>query len=421
MSSPSYQRALILHGQRRYADAERELRQALVEHPQDGRAHAMLALCLSEQKRLREATNEAQQAIGIEPDEPFAHYALAVVLVDRKRPGEALAPIQEAIRLDPYNPDHFALLSAIRLEQRAWPSALEAAERGLELDAEHEYCSNLRAMALVKLGRRSEAGATIGDSLSRNPENATTHANQGWKLLHDGDPKRAMHHFRESLRLDPTDEWAKAGIVEAIKARNPLYRWLLLYFLWMARLSSRAQWGIIIGGYIAYRVAFNTAQANPKAAPYLWPFVGAYIAFAAMTWVAYPLLNLTLRLHPLGKLALSDDQRRGANLSAITLALALGSLALLFATGAEEFITLTFVFAVLLMPTAGIFTCQPGWPRWTMAGVSIALLFLGVSVVAIEHLIGRSKATDTLFFTFAYAVLGSAFLANWMVKQRPKK
>ena len=56
-----------------------------------------------------------------------------------------------------------------------------------------------------------------------------------------------------------------------------------------------------------------------------------------------------------------------------------------------------------------------------MAGISIALLFLGLSVVTIEHVIGRSRGTDTLFFTFAYAVLGSAFGANWMVKQRPKK
>src|SRR5690349_19950882 len=233
MNPPAYQRALILHQQRRFGDAEKELRQGLSAAPHDGRMHAMLALCLVEQKRFREASAEAEQAVGLEPDLDFAHYAMAKVLLHRNRPGDAAGAINEAVRLDPYNADFFALLAAIRFEQRSWPSALEAAERGLQSDPEHDGCNNLRAMALVKLGRSDAAGQTIVGALHRNPDNAITHANQGWTLLHGGQPKQAMLHFREALRLDPTNSWAKAGIVEAIKARNPIYRWLLMYFLWM--------------------------------------------------------------------------------------------------------------------------------------------------------------------------------------------
>ena len=61
-------------------------------------------------------------------------------------------------------------------------------------------------------------------------------------VLHQAQPKAALEHFREALRLDPNLQYAQAGIVEALKARNPIYRWMLGYFLWMGRLSDRAKW-----------------------------------------------------------------------------------------------------------------------------------------------------------------------------------
>lgn len=426
MNTPAYQRAMILHRQRRYADAEGELRQALAGDPRDARAHAMLALCLTEQKRFREATAEAQQAIGLEPALDFAHYALAKILLDRNRPGDALPSISEAVRLDPYNADYFWLLGAIRFEQRGWPSALEAAERGLALDAEHEGCTNLRAMALVKLGRRSEAGTTIGAALSRNPENAVTHANQGWTLLHEGNPKAAMVHFREALRLDPSLDWTRAGIVEAIKARNPIYRWLLLYFLWMARLSTGAQWTITICAYVGYRLMLNIAEQVPPAAPWLWPIVWAYIAFVAMTWLAYPLFNLALRLHPTGRHALSADQRRGANVTAAVLVVALVAIGCFMYRRTDPAFLLTLVFALLLIPSSAIFRCESGWPRWTMLAITLVLLATGMTAVGIEFAFSdREDAllnrTVYLLRVYAYGILASSIAANWLASTNPKK
>ena len=68
---------------------------------------------------------------------------------------------------------------------------------------------------------------------ARDPDDAFSHANQGWTLLEQGNRKKAMEHFRESLRLDPTNGWAQAGLVEAIKAGNPVYAVMLKYFLWI--------------------------------------------------------------------------------------------------------------------------------------------------------------------------------------------
>ena len=161
--NPAYQRALILHAQGRYADAKKELHQLLTSEPTDPHAHALLGLCLVHLEDYTAATMEAQAAVGLAPALPMAHYALAYVMYKRNRIGEALPAIHEAIRLEPDNADHFALLGWMHLDQRRWPSALEAADIGLSHDPEHVQCTNLRAMALMRLRRtigRSTPAAT---------------------------------------------------------------------------------------------------------------------------------------------------------------------------------------------------------------------------------------------------------------------
>src|SRR6185436_9021657 len=111
------------------------------------------------------------------------------------------------------------------------------------------------------------------------PENAFTHANQGWTYLNKGEPKKALEHFRESLRLDPANEWARHGIVEALKARNIIYAVMLKYFLWMARLSRGARWGIILGGYFGIQLLASMARSNPAIAPWILPLRILYITF----------------------------------------------------------------------------------------------------------------------------------------------
>src|SRR4030095_8491543 len=207
----------------------------------------------------------------------------------------------EAIRLEPTDADYHAMRAGIEFNERRWQEALNSAETGLHFSHEHTGCNNLRAMALVKLGRKSEAGATIQSTLARDPDNAFSHANQGWTLLEQNRRKEAMNHFRESLRLDPTNDWARAGLVEALKAGNPLYAVMLKYFFWMKNLPVRARWGIIVGGYFANRIVAGIARSNPDIAPWLLPLRILYVVFVVFTWLAYPIFNLMLFLHPVGR------------------------------------------------------------------------------------------------------------------------
>jgi tetratricopeptide (TPR) repeat protein len=275
-------------------------------------------------------------------------------------------------------------------------------------------------MSLVKLGRRAEAGQTIGATLARNPEDALTHANQGWTLLESGDPKQAMLHFREALRLEPNQEWARAGIVEALKARNIIYRVCLNYFLFMSKLSPQTQWVIVVGLFLLQRVAGSLADKNPTLAPFIQPFLILYLVFALLTWLGSPLFDLLLCLDKFGRLVLSTDQKQRALAVAGVLAAALATFG---ASVLLQDILLSWAalnLALLAIPTSAIHVCPEGRPRWTMLGATVCLavlgaLPLGVDVLIRLNLITVGVARGALGLTsnvYVFGIIGSQFLAN---------
>jgi len=421
----------MLYEQSRHELAEEQLRQALAEEPDDPHAHALLALCLAHREKFDEAATEARQAIQLAPDFDFAHYAHASVLHDRNHLDAARRAIEEALRLAPEDADYWALLSQIRLDQRQWAPALEAAENGLQFVPDHVPCTNLRAIALVKLGRKSEAGATIDAALARNPQNAVTHANQGWTLLEQSQPAKALEHFRESLRLDPTNEWARAGIVEALKARNVVYGAMLRYFLWMSRLPTGVQFAVIIGGVVLNRTLGNVAKSNPNLAPWILPIRIVYLTAALLTWTADPLFNLLLRVNRFGRLALSDEQRTASSWFGATVFLALASLALCLVFGFNSvFVISALVFGFLMVPVAGMFKASEGWPRTLLMCYTAGLALIGIAALALEGLGGwkggsQGKSWSELGgVTLAVFVIGCVLFmwgANVIIPIRPKR
>jgi Tfp pilus assembly protein PilF len=413
----SVERGAALFKTGRFELAENEFRSALGQEPLNALAHAMLALCLCQRGQFADATAEAEQAVHLRPDWAFAYICLATILRDREQLKPALVAAGEAVRFDPSNPSAHALVAAICIRMKEWNRALAAADLGLQADPANTDCLNARGIALVHLGRREEASQTIQGALHQNPESAQTHANQGWALLHAGDHRAAMEHFREALRLNPQLDWAKSGIIEALKARNPIYRVMLRYFLFMARLDNRVRIGIIIGLYLAYRGLFSLSEQNPGIRPFVLPFLILYGVFALLTWLAYPLFNLLLRLDRFGRYALSADQRSGANL----LGLWLPATAILVCLGWYQhsplILFISLVVGLLSLPASTIFRCPAGWPRWAMAGYTAIIAGIGLTALLVPLADGNAN----LFTIFGYGILASSFVAGWLTQARVKR
>jgi tetratricopeptide (TPR) repeat protein len=305
--------------------AEEELRRALISDPENPLIHSTLAVALLGQEKRDAALEEARGAILRGPDIGYCHYVHAVVLKSMGQGKEAQEAIEIAIGIEPGDVAYWGVLAGIHADKQRWAQALEAADQGMKIDPENEQCVNLRAIALVHLNRRDEAGTTIDTALGNNPHSAVTHANMGWTLLHKGDPKTAMTHFKEALRIDPNQEWARAGIVEALKARNFIYRMFLGYTLWMSRLDPRVRWAVVVGMV----VLMQFTRAFPTSGPMYWVALGlilAYFVFVLTVWTAEPLFDLILRFDRYGRLVLSNEQRRDSNWIALGMVLIVGML-----------------------------------------------------------------------------------------------
>jgi Tfp pilus assembly protein PilF len=424
-------RAELLIHQDRFELAEEQLRLALAEGTDTAMAHALLALCLIEQDKLDEAASEAQQAIHDAPDEELAFYVMALVQYKRHRLDDAQVTIEEAIRLNPSDAQNFSLLSMVEADRYRWPAALAAAEQGLECDPDHIGCNNLRAIALVKLGRKAEAGQSIDAALAKNPENAVTHANQGWTLLHQQQPREAMKHFREALRLEPNQEWARLGIIEAMKARFFLYRWLLTMFLWLSRFPPKVQLALMLGLVFGRTLLASLIEMVPILAPLALPLSVAYVLFVWMTWTASALSNLVLRLDSFGRLVLNPSERLESTLVGVCLILCIlcGSTSLLFD---REMAHLPWMAALLylglMLPLTATFRQPAGRRQWFAAytaGVLVCIVIatyqslnVCAQVTATPHMTPAQRLelkvlSNSAWKWFNYSVLGIA-ISTWI-------
>jgi tetratricopeptide (TPR) repeat protein len=399
--SHAFRAATLLFDQGRYDLAERQFRLALAEDPNLATAHACLALCLSNREAHTEATSEARHAVGLEPADSFMHYALASVLMRRNMTREAIEAAWEAVGLDPDEVRNWGILAATLAIEKKYKEALSAADRGLAISPDDPVCLNTRAMALVGLGRSKEAAFAIDGTLSRDPDNAATHNTMGWTLLHRGtkaDAAKALDHFREALRLDPTIDNAREGLVEALKARYFIYRGMLTYFLFMARIPGRVAWMIILGGVIGNNVLRSLGASYPAIAPFVWPITIAYFIFVVLTWITVPLFNLALSLNRFGRASLRRHQLWWAwGLGAwIGICLLLGAAWLI--TDSAVFSAVGVLAALLIVPLAMAGLAAEGPPRWIMAAylaamsllmlLSIPLMSMGQFALLLPYIFG---------------------------------
>jgi hypothetical protein len=91
------------------------------------------------------------------------------------------------------------------------------------------------------------------------------------------------------------------------------------------------------------------------------------------SWLGGPLHDLVLRLHPLGKLALSAEKRWAANLVGMLLLGAFVFAGWGFAVNDTSLMLTGAAVGLLALPVAGLFACKARWARAVMGIVSAGL------------------------------------------------
>ncbi len=274
--------AEMLVDQGRWAEAERSLREALVEEPNDAEALFLLAACQYRQdEREKEALDTIDRAIALEPNEAAPHALRAMILAFLRRRDEAQAAVQQAIALDPESAYAWMAQANVYFNESQWSPAEDAARRALEIDPEHEEAGRILAESLRLQGKTNENQDELARIRARDPESAPNHAAAGWAALQRGDRAAAETHFLEALRIRPDTESAREGLLATLKARSPIYRGYLSYAFFMQRLAPQMRWVYIIGILVLVRVA-RTFLTGPLAP--LGLLVGALYLFFVL-WV----------------------------------------------------------------------------------------------------------------------------------------
>lgn len=409
------ERGRLLLQQGRIDMAKKELRLELSQSPNHAYAMGLLALCHSREKENDEAIQLIENAIGLEPNNTYLFYLQAHIYLQANRIEDAKAAANNGLLLSPNESSLFHVKGSIALFQDDWEEALYNAERGLEQNPEDVELINLRARALIQLNRRKEASATLDYALNKSPEDPLAHTNKGWVAIENDNYDEAVTHFREALRLSPTFQFAQSGLKEAIKGKNVFYRQILKFFLWTHKMTDTGRWQLLIGAFIIYQIIVRVAESFPSIAPLLYPFIFAYIIFAFSTWIARPVSNLFLRLHPLGKLALTDDEKFASNIVGIFLGLGAASIITYFFTGFDLWIVLGIWLILMLIPLGGVFGMEKGSKARKYLTIYSGILgIFGLGYIVMPQI-------DLLAYAFLLGIFFYGWAANYLVMKAAKE
>lgn len=417
---PLLLRSQLLLEQGRYELAEQQLRQLLTAEPDLAIAHSLLGLCLSSNRdNLIQATEEAELGVHLDPTDPRAHYFLAFILQKRNQNVRALQVIEEAINLEPENVNYHGLKALLFSKESKWSDCLASAELGLSFDPEDQQCMGLRVLSLERLGRVSHALEEAKRQVASDPDSSDAHSSQGWALLTKGDYKGAQISFREALRLDPSCEFSRMGMVQALNSSNIIFRWMFRLQNSIGRLSPQWQWGLVIGLWLVIKLLDDFSRTNPAIKPYVLPITVAYMLFAMLSWIVDPLFNTVLRFHPFGKHLLSPKEKLASNLIAIvlgttfSLALVAGILFGSFAVGLS-----VGLFSIsLVVPTIVAVETKVLWAK--IIACVAAAGFIGLFLLIVGLLLFGIWVPG-LTTLFSYGLMIYCFAGQFLMMQREK-
>ena len=395
--NPNLQRANHLIDVGRFDFAVTELMSHLAEDPNDSQALSLLAFCHLKMKRYKAATEAAEAAISADPSQAHGFYIMAQILRERNQPAPAMEAIQVALTLEPADPDFLVVLSHLHLDAKRWEEALAAAQLAVERSPHHVGAVNALATCLIGLRRIGEAASALENALEQDPENAQTLANMGWLELDRNRYGDALEHFQRALLADPESEWARDGLLHALRSRYPLYGVVLRYMLWMSKHSHKLQQQITLATYIGARVLRELLARYPGLAVVMGPLLVVWRLFCYLTWTIRAATTLLLRFSKHGRAIVNREEVLESNLVGGAWLAAL--VIFLYHYYIDPFTYLgkvgPAVFLSLPMIWSGPFDCSPGWPRKASTGITavlsiaalVGLLFLQIDLgVAVQCL-----------------------------------
>ena len=259
MFSEAYQRAWTAFTLGRYDLCQECLIDGLSGDPNNVDMLELLSQVHVATGRYESGREIARTVIQLDPEHPggFRMLAWAIILDSKYSPDDpkfdpvssdnrvalkarikqARELTQRSLEIDPEDPYHYSLLAEVEFLSDNPEEALEAARKGLHVDASHGPCAHQRMRALQELRRFDEAVETGFQRLTIHPDDATCHFQLSRTFLAKGDRDSATRHARVAVQLDPQRSGHRELYWDTIKAQNPLFRPIVYWQFFAARLA----------------------------------------------------------------------------------------------------------------------------------------------------------------------------------------
>ncbi|MCB0662922.1 MAG: tetratricopeptide repeat protein [Saprospiraceae bacterium] len=374
MEGDLFERARLLYEQNREKEALEMVPEVLRINPEHLSAKYILASIYLDRNDLKRALPVIESMIAEAPYINLGQYLLARYFYLKNDFDEAELAIREAVRIEPEDADSFAMWAQIVLVKKDYEDALRLADKALEFDPRHTFALNIRSKLLIKLKRVDESTQSIEGVLNENPDDSFTHANVGWIALERGDHKNAEFHFKEALRSNPANDWAKSGLKETLKANFLVYRWFLKYSFWISNMKGGSRWVFIIAIYLGLRFLGGMSKAVPMLAPLLIPILFILVTIILSSWFIHPISDFILVLHPHGKYLLDREEKNTGIAVGAVIGLSFISLLIGLVSGHIMWYMVSISVFVLIVFIGKFYVPSKG--KYILKGYVILMVFL---------------------------------------------
>jgi len=329
------QRGSLLLNQNRPLEALPFIQAAIAADIDAPQAYAELARCYNAIPRDRAKSIAAiDRAIGLAPHSSYYFGLKGWYLVCLMRYRAAFDAAQKGLAINPNCIQSLNSLANAHTKLNQWKKAEAACLRILALDPHDAPGLNLLAQALRHQSRWKESRETVARLLANMPNNSFAHANAGYAALAAGDHLRANEHFLTSLRLDPHFDLARRGLLQSLRARIWLIRWNHRIFSILRRPPSARNLlttFLVIFGCLALMVgimAISSSYDSTAGFAWLGLLFLAGLFYIYLSALVALMGNFMLMFDPLGRHALTRQEKAKASIPAIAFALIVGALIL---------------------------------------------------------------------------------------------
>ena len=187
-------------------------RSALHLAPQSWEAHYDLAIALLQHDDVEQAERELRAASALKPGTPQIQLALGVALNQSNHSDAAIDAFETVLKVNPKSIPAMDGLTKALIAEKRYSAAIDA----LKNAPPDEVLQLNLAIAYSKNGNTDGAVETLSAIVKDHPDYAQAHVNLALIYIQQRRYKDAANEFEQALRLDPTDDVARASYIKTL-------------------------------------------------------------------------------------------------------------------------------------------------------------------------------------------------------------